>query len=517
MMAKRVLLFLTLLGAAPTLAGAVDIATSPGPDRVAVTIYRDPDRQPDRAPNLGWLNGYALVSETRSVVIPTGETELRFEGVAGGIIPQSAIVTGLPEGIIERNRDAYLLSPSTLIDRSLGARVHLRRVSRATGAVKEQEAIVRTGAEGAVVMQTKDGLEALRCTGLSETLILDKVPQGLSARPTLSVRARSSRRVTATVTLSYLSSGFDWQADYVASLSSDETRLSLFAWLTLANGDETGFRTAQVQAVAGRLNRQYVPREQPVGGPIRLSCWPHDTTSDVPEIEPYEAEDITVTGSRVMMMAPPPPPPPPPPAPSAPIAMMARQEELGDLKLYRIPEPVTVAARSQKQVALLQRPSVKVDLVYRSLLYPGTSESTGIARRVLITRNRTADGLGLPLPSGRMMVFAEGGPRPILIGQGTIRDRSVGEDVELELGEAPGVRTRLKPTAEVAGVTKYELEVTNDRSRAVSFEAEILDQGLRIDAPAKLTRRNGKSLWAVTIPANGRVSFHYRLTRAATH
>ena len=73
-------------------------------------------------------------------------------------MPQSAIVTGFPEGIVERNRDAYLLSPATLLDRSLGRRVHLRRTSRATGAVREQEAVIRSGADGAVVLQTADGL-----------------------------------------------------------------------------------------------------------------------------------------------------------------------------------------------------------------------------------------------------------------------------------------------------------------------------------------------------------------------
>src|SRR6185503_17474003 len=103
------------------------------PDHVAVTVYRDPGRSVEQQPNLAWLDGYALISETRTVTLPAGETELRFEGVAGGIVPQSAIVTGLPQGVIERNRDAYLLSPATLLDRTLGARVHLRRTSRATG------------------------------------------------------------------------------------------------------------------------------------------------------------------------------------------------------------------------------------------------------------------------------------------------------------------------------------------------------------------------------------------------
>src|SRR5436853_919043 len=116
----------------PAPAFAQGIVTSARPDRVAVTVYRDPNRPAAQAPNIQWLNGVALISETRRVTIPAGTTDLRFEGVAGGIIPQSAIVTGLPEGFIERNRDAYLLSPATLLDRSLGRRVHLRRTSRAT-------------------------------------------------------------------------------------------------------------------------------------------------------------------------------------------------------------------------------------------------------------------------------------------------------------------------------------------------------------------------------------------------
>ena len=41
------------------------IVTSPAPDQVAVTVYRNPDRGLEPL-NLQWLGGYALVSETRS-------------------------------------------------------------------------------------------------------------------------------------------------------------------------------------------------------------------------------------------------------------------------------------------------------------------------------------------------------------------------------------------------------------------------------------------------------------------
>lgn len=192
--------------------------------------------------------------------------------------------------------------------------------------------------------------------------------------------------------------------------------------------------------------------------------------------------------------------------------MVAQQEELGDLKLYRIPEPVTVAARSQKQVALLQREDVRVSLIYRQRLYP-TNDAEGPVQRVLVTRNRTSEGLGLPLPAGRLMLFAEGAARPVLLGQATIADHAVGEEVEIPFGPAPGVRYRLTLAAPATETRReYELVVSNDRAEPVRFEAELAPQDWRLTAAARLGRRNGLSLWSVTIPANDRLALRYTLS-----
>ncbi len=508
-----------ILAFLPAPAFAQGIVTSARPDRVAVTVYRDPNRPAAQAPNLQWLNGVALISETRRVTIPVGTTDIRFEGVAGGIIPQSAIVTGLPEGFIERNRDAYLLSPATLLDRSLGRRVHLRRTSRATGRVREQEAIIRSGASGAVVLETEGGFEALRCTGLEETLRYDRVPPDLAARPTLSVRARATRPVTATVTLSYLASGFDWQADYVAHLEPDGS-LGLFAWLTLANSDETGFANASTQAVAGRIRRRDVPRQPSEGGPLTISCWPQDTTSDIP-LEVWErmvqerdedGEDMDVSASRVampMMMAPVEAPSPPPPA----IAMQAQQEDLGDLKLYRIPEAVTVAARSQKQVALLQQPRVQIRTVYRQRFYPAGQRLEGQPSRIFVSRNRREDGLGLPLPAGRLRLFDRSDGRQLLVGEAVVRDFAVNEDVEIDFGLVPGIVSVQTPVVRGDDRSEFEVVVTNDRSQPIAYELEIAVQPSQVQSETRLGRRNGMALWTVTVPANGSATLRYRIVR----
>ena len=497
---------LLLLAAISAHGGAQTIVSSPSPERVALTVYRNPDRGLEPM-NLQWLGGYALVSETRRVRIPAGESELRFEGVTSGIVPQSAIVTGLGPAVLEKNRDARLLSPGALLDASLGERLHLRRTSRATGKVTEQDAIVRATADG-VVIQTESGVEALRCTGVPETLTADRVPPGLSPKPTLSVRVRSPEAIERDVTLAYITNNFDWQADYIAEMSQAGDRIALFGWLTMANGDETGLADAQTQAVAGRLNRERVHVDPGEAKPITISCWPQGTTSDIPEAAlPVHAisEEIVVTGALMRQANAPPPPPPPPPMPERG-GFTAEEERLGDVRLYRVPITVTVAAKSQKQIALLRQPSVNIESILRMRPHQGAIDAP--LERVLVTRNRTAEGLGLPLPAGKVALFGQREGRRILIGEGRIDDHTIGEKVEIPVATATGVRARQTPFSSEDG-GGYELVLTNDLTSPQTVEIE-LPLGMRAVSGGRLVKRDGWMLWRVTVPANGTAELRYR-------
>src|SRR5450432_3605799 len=252
------------------------------PSDVAVTVYRAPYRASGSI-NLNTLAGFALVSETRTVHLSAGVTRLRFEGVADGIEPSSAIVTGLPAGVIEKNREGKLLSPSALAAAAMGKPVTLLRTDKKTGKLTRLAGTIRSDAGSGVVFETSEGIEALRCSGLPETFSFSGVSD-LSATPTLSVLLRSAEAVTRTVTLSYLARGFDWGANYVATLSADQKTLDLGAWVTLANGNGVGFPAAHTQVVAGRVNRESGEVEPlDPGGAILARCWPQGSTSDSPE------------------------------------------------------------------------------------------------------------------------------------------------------------------------------------------------------------------------------------------
>ncbi len=500
-----------LLSAALWLCGSPAVAqsvlTSAAPDSVGVTIYRAPDRDADQAMELDWLEGYALVTEQRTVTIPAGRATVRFEGVAGGMLPESAIITGLPSGVREKNLDADLLSSKSLYARSFGRPVILRRAHGKTGAVTEERAIIRSGPDGAVIVQTKDGFEAADCGPLNDTLVYHEVPQGLSARPTLSFETDSLTEARVTLSLSYLAWGFDWQANYVVHMREGGKGAELTAWVTLASSDSTSFVDAEAAVVGGKVNREdergYDSRAEQE---LEFRCFFRAAEEAMPPPAPpppmamgyaVEEGDIIVTGMRreMKMMA-------------APITVV--EEQLGDLKLYRVPVPTTVAANAQKQVALLDQRKVEMAIIYTSEVY---GSSTNNVSQILRTRNRKEEGLGIALPSGQVAVFEPLDGQPMLIGEGSIADKAVGEDVEITLADATQVNIMSDDLAQGKGWEDVELTVTNANPWPVSFEAKIhpADGGKIERASARLTRKDGVPQWAAQVPANGTAKLRYRL------
>ena len=253
---RRAALFLFLASVCVPAMARETVDAAP-PSALSVTVYRDPYRGPDQKLDPNWPRGFAMISETRQVTLPAGESTIRFDGVAEGMVAVTAIVTGLPGGTIEKNRNAELLSPGALVDGSLGNRVTITRTNPGTGPETSEDAIVRTRADGGLVLQTAAGFEAVRCSGLAENLTFDRVPAGLSANPVYSIDTRSAEGGSYTITLTYLAWGFDWQANYVATLAdpadAGDLTMHLTSWLTLVNDNGQSFPNAELMAVAGKL------------------------------------------------------------------------------------------------------------------------------------------------------------------------------------------------------------------------------------------------------------------------
>jgi len=492
------------------------------PNDVSVTVYRAPYRSSGSI-DLDSLEGFALIRETRIVNLPAGLSRVRFEGVADGMEPVSAIVAGLTDGVIEKNLDAQLLSPATLIAAAAGKTVTLVRSDAKTGSTERVSGAIRSVAEG-VVFETKDGIEALRCSSLPESVTFNSI-RGLSASPTLSVMIRTTHRVTERAQLSYLAHGFDWAANYSATLSADEKAIDLGAWVTLANGNGVGFPAAHTQVVAGRLNRRSGDVEPiDAGGPVLARCWPQGTTSDPAQLLQIERAvplDFQRQQQRGLRLA---------AAVAAPVAdtleqvsvtgSRVRQERLGDLKLYRVPQRTTVASRQSKQVRLLDRQLIPVHRVYITDLYvvgnAHGDDSLWPVSAVLRTRNDVSNHLGLPLPSGQVAVFTSRDDTRLLLNETGMRDLALNEEVEFDLGSTSdvqvrsvGTQTAIDPAAQLYSAQR--IEVANARDSQIDFELRLeLPAGRVVRADHPLGSRNGRPMFRLNIPPHSTVTVRFQ-------
>jgi hypothetical protein len=512
-------------------ASAADVISS-APAKVAVTIYRD---QPMRTAELAQLgdddtHGLALVVEDRDVDLPAGRSRLRFEGVADGIIPESAGEEGLPTTIVERNFDYDLLTPGALVAGSVSQGVQLVRTNRRTGRETREAAVIRSGPDG-VVLEVAGRFEALGCGGEAEKLVFDHVPSGLADRPTLSLMVDAPSAGHYKVRLSYLTVRMDWTADYIARIAPDGRTLALNGWITLANRTATAFANAPTEVVAGHLARVPVDLPNPQAPPRDSHCWPGQTTH-----AGWPALRAGLIMARSFAAAAPPPP--------SAFALnevvvtaqkLAVESQLGDYKLYTLAEPTTVAAHQTKQVLFLEEAAVKFDTVYAYTVYDPQRSAAGAAPQsvpqpagvVLRLSNTAAQGLGRPLPAGTVQLRqpqAIAGSQDLLLGEPALdRDVPVGEPFELRVGRASEVTLSERLSSErprPGGRVRQTYEVLAANAKPLPVTVEIrhdraAESGFKVTAEsAPHGEKAGDPLWRLTLPPGSEQTLRYTVEYA---
>ena len=512
----RILVVLgAMLGLAPAVAGAQTFSVRP--DSVSIVVY--PERFNEVPPPDGATlpiaprdtrGGLALVTETRLLDLPAGVSTIRFAGVADGLIPETVVFSGLPGRAREQTQDFDLLGAGALVQRSIGRGVRLVAVNPVTGAEQVRHAILRSGPNG-VVLQVDGHFEALRCSGSPERIVFDGIPSGLTPSPTLSVRATIPRAGRYRVRLSYLTVGLSWRANYVARVRPDGRSLDLNGWITLRNATSTTFANAPVQVLAGGISRAAGTRPRLVEpSAVQGNC---GIQAPVHAISPqgrngfYDANEATIDRSGAEQLA------------GllnfggVRVGRRARREDLGDYKLYSLPEVTTVAASQTKQVGLLDLSGVRFRRVY-VFEVPGRSDDDPSPGAVVEARidNTEAAGLGQPLPEGSMVWLEPGGVGggPVFAGENSFRNTAVGEDLRIRLGDAAGVSVESRLVAERSRNGRTErvviLTVANAKSVPVDFEfAQAAAPGvsvLRESDPHVLD--HGRRVWPMSVPPGER-------------
>ncbi len=234
--------FFAGIAAAALVAGAAAAAEKPVPQDnrtgLAVTLYAD---------------GFGLIKDRRTVSLDAGANTLAFEGVSARMIPSSALVRA-ESGIrvLEQNFEFDLITPQTLLQRSVGKTIRVIRTHPTTGEDVIEPAEVLAAGQG-TVLRIGDRIE----TGVPGRLVFDSIPEGLRAEPALLLEVDSAAALERELQLAYLTDGLKWRAEYVVELDPKGDKLDLSAWASLSNSTGTAFSDADVQLVAGDVRREF--------------------------------------------------------------------------------------------------------------------------------------------------------------------------------------------------------------------------------------------------------------------
>ncbi len=420
-----------------------------GSEQVSLTVYNQ---------------NFGLVREVRKVHLGTGNVELSYADVSAHIQPETVHLKSLTGDdsltVLEQNYRYDLLSPDTLLKKSVGKTIKVYRYNEHTGVDEVKQAEVLS-VEGGTVLKI-DGQVTSNFTG---RFAFPEVPENLVQKPTL-VWLVASAAADQRVEVAYLTQGLDWHADYVLSIAADDKLGDLNGWVTLKNETGTSYQNAELKLVAGDVQR-LVPAQPPV-----------------------------MMDSAAPMAAPAPPPP------------QFKEEGLFEYHLYTLDRPTSLLNKEQKQVSLLSAANIALD---KKLIFFGQQSwfrgnfgqivQNQKVSAYLDVQNKEQNHLGMPLPKGTVRVYkTDTSGQKQFIGEDAIDHTPRDEKIRIKLGEAFDVvadrsETDFRVLGTCGSESAWEIKLRNHKDTPESVEVneptggdwEILSSSL----PA--TRKDSKT------------------------
>ena len=351
---------------------------------VAITIYNS---------NIG------LVKDTRLIDLRPGVHELKFMDVAGKIDPTTvhikSIINGSSLNVLEQNYEYDLLSPQKLLEKFVGQKVQLATINPET---KKEEIVEATllSTQGGNIFQIGDKIHI----GHHGRILLSKIPENLIPQPTLVWMLENRLSKPQKLEASYLTSGINWKADYVAVLNKLDTLTDLTGWVTIDNRSGAHYQNALLKLVAGDIHR--------VQGEMRMDY------------------------ARPMAAA------------KEAASPQFKEESFFEYHLYTLDRRTTIKDNQTKQMTLLdanQVPLKKLFIFSGSPQYYYYQMDQGSNKQkigvFLELENTKKNNLGIPLPKGTIRVYKEDKDGSLqFVGEDRIDHTPKDEKFKIKIGEA---------------------------------------------------------------------------------
>ncbi|MDP2360765.1 MAG: DUF4139 domain-containing protein [bacterium] len=330
-----------------------------------------------------YSDGFGLISEERELPLKKGRQEWLFDGVSQQIEPATVLFSCEGVRLLEQNYEYDLVDEGTLLRRYLGQEIE----AQLEGGEWLRGTLLAGGM--GLILQTAQGVTSLRPEALV-AVRYPSLPEGLRLRPALRWELEAQNAGNRKATISYLSGGLGWKAEYVCLLAEDDNSMEMASWVNLGNQTGLTWEDATLQLVAGKVNRVRPAMENWAKAP-RMAM----------------AEMADAAGGFA-------------------------EEAFFEYHLYTLERPVTIRDRQDKQVSLFD--PKRVTLAKRYITDSNRGNEVQVELEFVNSKDK---GPGLPLPEGTVRLYKlDNRGRRQMVGEDAVKHTPVDERVKLSAGKA---------------------------------------------------------------------------------
>jgi len=411
---------------------------------------------------------FALVKEIRNLFLKEGTNLVEYRDVASQIDPTSVFFRDMqyPDTfVVEQNYEYDLVSNAKLLEKYIDQTL--------TVAVKEGDKMVEyTGKllsySDRILLQTDKGIVSLQ----PDKIVFPKLPENLRTKPTLVWKLFSSKAGERQTQTSYLTDDISWHAEYIAKVNPDDTKMDFKGWVSIDNKSGTAYPDTMLKLVAGDVHR-------------------------VQDYRYNEAYDYAKSSAGAT-------------------PQQFGEESLFEYYMYTLNRKTDVLNNQTKQISLLASEEVPVKKIF---YYDGRANGTKVQTK-LNFKNSEAQGLGLPLPKGKVRVYKEDSQGQLqFVGEDMIDHTPKDEEANLYLGDAFDIVGEWKQTDSTtiaAGYYRQSYEITLRNHKDTEVEIVVHEYAgssweiTKKSDPFEKKTSNAVE-FTVKVPANGSKTITYTI------
>ncbi len=411
-----------------------------------------------------------VVVESRTVTLPAGRFELRWDGAPASARTETWTVTNSREaGVRWLGLTAPLpgagATESEWLAALVGKRVHIERPG---GTAVEADVL---GVHGPTPAQVLFREGALLVYGEPDARLSIIPEPGAPARPKgVTLRLDSDRAGSRTITSRYLVSDVSWEASYALSLAADERRGHLEGWFVVDNRSGADFAPARLRLLAGTLRVSAQPAPRPMAMRAEMA-----------------------------------------------MQVVAQSAELSEARVYEVESPPRLSAgRTTFPLASDADVDVEKRYVARSTYWMGANEEPQRIPVAVQYRLETKP-LSRALPAGVVRVYVEDGS--VFTGEDRIEHTPERTDVEIETSEAFDLtagrwQVAFQQTSRTESESSYEVVITSRKKGPVTVLVREQFPGDWTVVESSVPPKRLGALTAefpVSVPAGGEAKLTYRV------